>query len=78
MFRDKVRVTPGKEQICDDSVVGKITIFSSRESLEATMSPWPVVPTEVSVGTLEKSQHVEHLASATYGYGNAPGCSPGY
>lgn len=74
-FRDKVKVTPVEEQVCDycNFCSGKnYYFFSVRESLEATMSPRPVVPTKVSMGTLENSQRLEHLASATHGRGNTP------
>lgn len=80
MFRDKVKVTPGEEQVCDccQFCSGKNYYFLVEE--KAWKPPClhgeirPVVPTEISVGSLEKSQCVECLASARHGYGNTPEC----
>ena len=78
MFRDKVKVAPGEEQVCDyyQFCSGKNDYFLVQD--KAWKPPClhgeirPVVPTAACVGSLEKSQHVEHLASATHGYGNTP------
>jgi len=42
MFRDKVKVTPGEEQVCDycQFCSGEKSFFLVQESLEATMPQW--------------------------------------
>lgn len=78
MFRVKVKITPGEEQVCDyyQFCSGKNYYFLVQE--KAWKPPCLhgdirlAMPTEVGMGSLEKSQCVEHLASATHDYGNTP------